>query len=317
MRTCAANVLPEGGTRIALARRSTLFVGIALMSVGACAADDERAVAPTALGDDAITVGSFAFSESVLLAEIYSQALEAGGYRVERALGLGPREFVGPALSVGLIELLPEYAGTALTVRSLGRTRPSADVATTHDGLVRALAGTDVSALAAAPAQNSNTFVVTAPTAERYDLDALSDLAAVAGELSFGGPPECERRPLRLVGLKFADVVRLDPGGPVTHAALRTGGIDVALLLSTDPRLSAYVELDDDRRLQPAENVTLLLRREVVERWGVGIVEVIDAVSCELDTETLRGLTAADAEIPGSDDIAAIAAAWLRSKGLP
>lgn len=114
----------------------------------------------------------------------------------------------------------------------------------------------------------------------------------------------------------------------MTHAALRTGGIDVAPLLSTDLPLSAYVELDDDHRLQPAKNVTLLLRREVAERWGPGIIEVIqgayleydpaiDAVSHQRDTETLRELDAADSEIPGSDDIAAIAAAWLRSKGLP
>jgi osmoprotectant transport system substrate-binding protein len=160
-----------------------------------------------------IAVGSFAFSESVLLAEIYSQALEAGGYRVDRTPGLGPREFVGPALSVSLIEPLPGYAGSTPTVRSLDRTRPSADVATTHNALGRAVAGTEASALAGAPAQNSNTFVVTAATAERYDFDALSDLAAVAGELSFGGLPEWERRPLSLLGLgerhgpNFAEVV--------------------------------------------------------------------------------------------------------------
>ena len=257
----------------------------------------------------------------MLLAEIYSQALDAAGYRVERALGLGPREFVGPALSAGLIAPLPECAGTALIVRSLGRTRPCGDVATPHDGLVRARHGRQRSrGRARAELQQ---FVVTAATAERYDFDALSDLAAVAGELSFCRPPECERRRLCLVGLrgrhglKFADVVRLDAGGPVTHATLRTGRVDVALFLSTDPRLSAYAELDEDRRLQPAENVTPLLRREVVDRWDTGIVEVIDAVSHGLDTETLRELNAADAGIPGTDDIAAIAAAWLRSKELP
>jgi hypothetical protein len=114
----------------------------------------------------------------------------------------------------------------------------------------------------------------------------------------------------------------------VTHATVCTGGVDVAPLLSTDLPLSACVPLDDDHRLQPAENVPLLLRREVVERWGPGIIEVIqgayleydpaiDAVSHQRDTETLRELDAADAEIPGSDDIAAFAAAWLRSKGLP
>ena len=305
---------------IALACRSTLFVGIVLLSVAACGADDEPAVAPTALGDDAITVGSFGFAESVLLAEIYSQALEAAGFRVERALGLGPREFVGPALGVGLIELLPEYAGSALAFHSLGSSQPTADVATTQADLDQVFAETDVMALDAAPAQNSNTFVVTPATARRYDLHELSDLEAAAAELSFGGPPECERRPFCLLGLqeryglRFEDAVTLDTGGPVTHAALRSGSVDVALLFTTDPALSDYVELTDDRRLQPAENVTPLLRREVVDRWGPEVVAVVDAVSRALDTTTLRALNAADAEQPGSQDAAVIAAAWLRSE---
>ncbi len=43
------------------------------------------------------------------------------------------------------------------------------------------------------------------------------------------------RRPeTAFYGLKFADVVALDPGGPVTHQALRSGEVDVALLFTTD-----------------------------------------------------------------------------------
>ena len=99
---------------------------------------------------------------------------------------------------------------------------------------MRSLGNGDVLALAAAPAQNANTFVVTAETAERLDLDEVSDLAAVAGRLTFGGPGECATRRLCLVGLTdvygvtFGDVQALDPGGPVTRQALRNGEIDVA-----------------------------------------------------------------------------------------
>ena len=319
----AGRTLSGKGVRAVLGRRLTLLVGIVVVALASCAADDDAAVAQTALGDDAITVGSFGFSESVLLAEIYSQALEADGYRVERAFGLGPRELVGPALSTGLIELLPEYAGSALTFRSLGSSEPSADVTTTRGGLERVLAGTDVVALAAAPAQNANTFVVTPATARRHGLATLSDLAGVDEGLVFGGPPECERRPLCLLGLQeryglqFGDVVTLDGGGPVTHAALRAESVHVALLFTTDPSLDDYVELTDDRGLQPAENVTPLLHREVVERWGPDVVELIDGVSAALDTDTLRAMNAADAEEPGSDDVRAIAAEWLRSEGAP
>ena len=46
---------------------------------------------------------------------------------MERSFGLGPREFVAPALRKGLVELVPEYAGTALGFFSLGTVEPSSD----------------------------------------------------------------------------------------------------------------------------------------------------------------------------------------------
>ena len=95
--------------------------------------DDRRRRSP--LADDVITVGSFDFAESVVLAEVYSQGLEAAGYTVERAFALGPREFVGPALAAGLVELVPEYAGTAAEFHSLGAAEPTDDVV---DGARRA-----------------------------------------------------------------------------------------------------------------------------------------------------------------------------------
>jgi osmoprotectant transport system substrate-binding protein len=303
-----------------IACRSTVSVGLVLTALTACgpSADDR---APTAVGDDAITVGSFGFPESVLLAEIYSQALEDGGFTVERAFDIGPREFVGPALDGGLVELVPEYAGTALAFRSLGSDHPSADLYTTHRDLARALSGSEVTALDSAPAQNANTFVVSRAVADRYHLERLSDLREVADSLSFGGPPECPSRPLCLQGLeevygvRFADVLALDAGGPLTRQALRDGGVDVALMFTTDPDLDEFVELVDDKGLQPAENVTPLIRRDVVDRFGQDVTALVDAVSRELDTRSLRELNATDAEEPGSDDVAAIAAAWLEARG--
>ena len=69
----------------------------------------------------------------------------------------------------------------------------------------------------------------------------------------------------------------------------------------------------DDRRLQPAENVTPLVRKEVVERWGSKLVGVIDSVSAQLTTDELRQLNAHAA----SGDVADVAAAWLKEHGLP
>jgi osmoprotectant transport system substrate-binding protein len=302
--------------------RSAFVVGAALIALTACAGNTQRVSPRTALGDDAITVGSFDFPESVLLGELYSQALEESGFRVERALGLGPREFVGPALHAGLIELVPEYGGTAVAFFSAGAVAPSADAATNHRALERVVAEGSIATLDAAPAQNANTFVVTEDTARRYGLTTISDLAAVAPELVLGGPPECATRPLCQVGLRdvygleFADFVALEAGGQVTHQALGDGYVDVALLFSTDPQLVDYVELTDDRHLQPAENITPMVHTEIVERWGADAVAVINAVSHELDTDSLRQLNTVDAATPGADDVATIAADWLQARGL-
>ena len=65
--------------------RGAIGVSAALLSMAACGGDTDP-VARDALGDETITVGSFAFSESVLLAELYSQALENNGIPVIRAL---------------------------------------------------------------------------------------------------------------------------------------------------------------------------------------------------------------------------------------
>ena len=275
------------------------------------------------LHDDVVTIGSFDFSESVVLAEVYSQGLEAAGFTVHRAFRLGPREFVGSALATGLVEFVPDYAGTAAEFFSLGSAAPTVDATATHDELARAVRGDNVVALDAAPAQDANTFVVTAATAARLKLQKLSDLRDVAGGLSFGGPPECPPRPLCLQGLadkygvKFRSVVTTDAGGPLTHTALAEGIVDVALLFTTDPRIADddLVELDDDLGLQPAESVTPLMRTEVIDRLGAGVVDTTNAISARLTTEAVRRLNGAAAE-PGSD-VGAVAAAWWSTQVSP
>ena len=296
-------------------------VSAVVVLLTSCGGSGSGAPAVSPLEDDAITVGSFDFGESVVVAEVYSQGLEASGFKVNRAFGLGPREFVGPALNSGLVEFVPEYAGTAAEFYSIGTAEPSDDVALTHDQLVRAVDGDSVVALAASPAQDSNTFVVTESTADRLHIKSLSDLSSIADELTFGGPPECRTRQLCLVGLeetyglKFRQVLTLDAGGPLTRAALREGLVDVALMFTTDPAIGnqGLIELDDDLGLQPAESITPLVRKEIVDQWGPRVVDVIDAVSARLTTDAVRDLNGASA--PAGTNVAAVASAWWAEVG--
>jgi len=303
-------------TRLVTAVTAVTAVTLGTFAVTGCDGDATDGTPATALTDNAVTVGSFGFAESVAVAEIYAQGLEAAGIPVVRAFSIGPREFVAPALAAGLVEFVPEYAGTAAEFHSLGAAEPTDDVAATHDAFVRAVAALPVTVLAPAPAQDANTFVVTRDTADRLDLRSLSDLAGLAGELVLGGPAECTSRRYCLPGLvevygaEFADFVALDAGGELTRQALVHGGVDVALMFTTDPALEQLdlVALTDDRGLQPAENVTPIVRTEVVERWGDRLRTAVDEVSAQLTTARVRALNRAVAGSNG--DVAAVAASW-------
>jgi osmoprotectant transport system substrate-binding protein len=269
------------------------------------------------LEDDTITVGSFNFPESEVLAEVYSLALEGRGFHVDRLLGVGPRELLIPALQRGLVELVPEYAGSLLGF--FGGT-PSSDLATTHRQLEVALGPRGLTALSAAPAEDRNAFAISSTIAKSLHLETLSDLGSFAPGMTFGGPTECPERALCLKGLEveyglhFKEFIPLDTGGPLTTQALNDGTIDVGLLFSSDPTLRAggLIELRDDRHLQPAENVTPVLSQVALERFGPGLADALDAVSAILGTSDLREMNAATA---AGRPAAEVARGWLRDNG--
>jgi osmoprotectant transport system substrate-binding protein len=282
------------------------------------AADGHSAGPPRA----PITVGSFDFPESVLLADIYGDALAAKGFSVRILPDLGSRDMVDPALMSGLVQLVPEYAGSALEFVSLGRLSGISDARATNAALSAAVKARGLVAASPARAQDANAIVVTAATAARYGLRSIADLARVAPRLVFGGPPECPGRAYclpglkRTYGLRFRAFIPLDAGGPLTLQALEAGDIDVALLFTTDPSITAQhlIVLADDRGLQPADNVTPLVRRDVIVRYGPTVVAVLDTVSARLDTGTLRALDAR-VELAGQDP-RLVADDWLRAHGL-
>ena len=88
------------------------------------------------------------------------------------------------------------------------------------------------------------------------------------------------------------------------------------MLFTTDPDISArhLVILADDRGLQPAENITPLVRQDVIVRYGPNLVAVLNTISALLDTGTLRALDA-QVELDGHGP-RSVARAWLRAHQL-
>jgi len=305
-------------------RPATLVVLAILLVMPACVRVGGmfREVPAPSRDPDSITVASFDFSESEILAQIYATQLESHGYDIQRLMNLGSREVVQPALQQGVVDLVPEYLGAALDFVSIG----AADQGTTPDAMHRLLnrwlRPANVSVLPYAEAQNQNGIVVMRATAERFDLSTISHLRSVADQMIFGGPPECPERLSCLRGLEtvydlhFQDFLPLDVGGPATVAALEGGEVDVALLFTTDPDINTkdLVLLRDDQELQPAENVVPVIRQDVVDRYGSELRALIDEVTTRLTTSTLRDLNER-VELDGNSP-AAVARDWLAKGGL-
>ena len=271
---------------------------------------------------EGVAVASFNFAESRLVAEIYAQALEDEGVRVRHELDLGPRELVLPALSQGRIDIVPEYLGTAMTAAAPNDTVDRSDPDEVSRALADAVEPWGLRVLRHADAQNQNGLVVTRPTAERLALRTTSDLGPLAPTLTLGGPPECPARRYCLegladvYGLRFAAFVPL-AGQSYVRQALEDDVIDVGVLFTTDGALGGddLVLLDDDRGLQPAENLVPVVRSDVLEASGQQRVAVVlDEVSQRLTTANLRFLNWR-VSMAGNDP-ASEARGWLIRQGL-
>ena len=260
-------------------------------------------------------IASFDFAESELLAELYAQVLDAIGVPVIRLGVVGPREIVAPSLELDRIDLVPEYLGTA--IRFFGDTTDPDGVDSTQastGALQRLLDPRGLVALDAAAAQNSNAIFVTSEFAAEGNIVTISDLASRASALRFGGPVECPDRPLCLLGLEevygleFAEFV---PQRSVafTAEALRRDEIDVGLAFTTSPVLDddTYTVLEDDRRLQPSENIVPVIRRSALDRWGPEVGQALNDLSALLTTRDLRAM---NRRVADGASVAEVASSW-------
>jgi osmoprotectant transport system substrate-binding protein len=272
-----------------------------------------------------ITVGSAGFYESALMAEIYAQVLEAHGYEVNRQLQVGPRPTTFPALENGDFDLMPEYIGSLLEFLTEGAGEASADAEATYERLQEELGERNLTALGYTTAEDTNAIVVRRDTAEQYELQTVSDLAAVQDELTWGLPPECETNPLcggalrDTYGINFdqIELVELGACGGEIATALDGGAVDVGQLCSTQPDIARFdfVVLEDDQGTQPAENIAPIVRDDLLEQVSAEtLAGILDPISEAMTTEDLTELNVRVGI--DQEDFDVVARDWLEENDL-
>lgn len=292
------------------------LLGAALALAGCGSGNNPLDVQGGQAAPGTVVVGSANFSESVLIGEIYAQALEDAGAKVERKLNISTREVLIDQVASGGLSVIPEYNGNLLAFLDPDATavRPAEVNRALADALPK---GTGT--LQSAEASNSNCLAVNKATAQKYRLRSINDLAPVAGELTAGGGAEFETRARGLpglqqrYGLRFAEFRPLDAGGPLTVSALEKGDIQVASLFTTSPSLvsKGFRCLDDPENNFAAGNVTPFIHSKSVNAKQR---KALNAVSGRLRTDTLIDLVTRVTE--DKEDTEVVAKDWLTSTGL-
>ena len=96
-----------------LALVSAVAVG-AVVALAGCASGDPLDEGKSSSGSGTLVVGSQDYYSNEIIAEIYAQALENGGFTVDRQFRIGQREAYLPEIESGKIDVFPEYTGSLL-----------------------------------------------------------------------------------------------------------------------------------------------------------------------------------------------------------
>ncbi|MFJ5229544.1 ABC transporter substrate-binding protein [Kitasatospora sp. NPDC088391] len=305
--------------------RTAVAVTVLLLGAAACSSSGgsdplaAKTTAPAASGTaggagasgKTVVVGSANFPENVLLASIYSQALQGKGVKVEEKFNIGSREVLYGQLQSGALTVLPEYNGALLGY--LDPKTTAADKTAVNAALKEKLPA-GLAVLDSAAAEDNDSLTVTQETADKLGVKSIADLAGKAQDLVIGGPPEFKSRREQ----QFKDVYGLTfkewkPTGDTTANALKDGTIQVGNVFTTDPKIVQLklVPLADPKSVFSVQNITPLVNKAGLDDAGTA---ALNAVSAKLDTATLAGLmkrVSVDKEDPS-----AVAKSWLKSANI-
>lgn len=267
-----------------------------------------------------IVVGSKAFTESRVLAEIMVQLIEARtGLEVEHREGLGGTQIVFAALQSGEIDIYPEYTGTGWTVMLARQDTPSSSLQAFLD-VQRAFAERyRLAWLSPFGFSNSYALAISGDKAKTLKIARISDLLPHQGALRAGMSHEFLERGDGFpgveagYGLALGEVRGMEHG--LAYKALRSGKIDLVDAYTTDGKLIDYdvVVLEDDRHVFPPYDAAPLARSDVLERHPQ-LREVLDELAFRIDANRMRQLNHDAEQRAGA--FAEVAREWLVAESL-
>ena len=293
--------------------------GVALALTGCSSSPTDTPAADGELSGASITVGSKEFTESHVLAQITSLALENAGAKITDQTGISGSATVREALMSKEIDIYWDYTGTGW-VNVLGNTTEDLP-----DDLYSAVAEADAENGVAwlQPANFENTYRVAVKTdfAKENDITTMSDVSAFVQKNPKQGvicaASEFINRDDGLPGLetaygfKFSDIVELDLNLIYTQVG---DSCEFGEVFSTDARVISndltVIEDNDGFFVEYAGAATL--RQETLDEYPA-IAEILAPISEAL---TNAEITALNGQVDNEgEDPRDVAEQWLTDNG--
>ena len=286
--------------------RLAAALAAAALTLTACAGDDleaegtDESSAP-ATGGGAVTIGTQAFDEALLVTALYQGVLEDAGYDVT-VNAVDTRDvYVGEM--PGSVDLAPEYVGGIADFLNATENGPDAEPITTSDtqetidAATPLLEAKGLVLLEPSEATSQNAYFVTQDYADELGATALSDLegesVVLAAAPDCEGRADCEGGLTDVYGIDVTELLPLGFASPQTYEAVLSGEAQVGQTGTLDGTLDeqGLVLLEDDRGIQPAQNLVPLVSEEFLAE-NEGVEDLLNGLMAELDNEVLADLIA-------------------------
>jgi osmoprotectant transport system substrate-binding protein len=271
-------------------------------------------------GKPAVTIGTKDFTEEFVLGQLYAQALQAKGYKVNLKENIGATEIIDKALTSGQIDGYPEYTGVSQTVvfkdDSLSKSPEETQQLVKEKYEQR---GQDVSD--PTPFQDTDAIATTKEFAEKNNLKSVADLKGIP-TFTLGARPEFKSRFNGLKGMAqvygVKDNVKFKQLAlGLQYPSLDKGDVDTANVFSTDAQLASgkYTVLEDPEGVFGFQNVYFVINKDKLgELGGDEFMGVINDVNKLLTEDAMTSMNAAvdlDKKKPAD-----VAKAFLDANGL-
>ncbi len=249
------------------------------------------------LSGPTIRIGTKAFTESLVVGELYALALEDAGYNVERKFNIAG-SLIHASITNNEIDLYPEYTGTGLL--SILKMDLVSDPKEVYDIVKKEYNEKfEITWLEQSNANDSQGLVIRTDVSNELGIKTISDLQAKSNEIRFTSQGDFEQREDGIPGLEklygkfnFKSITLYDNG--LKYQILENDEGDVAPAYTTEGQLvnkDKFTVLVDDKQFWPPYYLTPIVRNEVLQA-NPEIEEIINNITSKLDTDTVINLNA-------------------------